>query len=253
MQCLIHTPKFINRFCNEFKNNGELTKEFYDFLKAFVMKGDKSSISPSYVKSEIGKKHKKFAGYSQQDSQEFVRVFIDEISKEMNRIRKENIPRYKELDTKDRTKSQQNEEFHKLFIQRENSIIIDTFYGQTCNTFKCECDYESYAWEKFLDLPLLISKSFWLNTGDSDDVGLTRLLRDHFAKDTVIWEVKCDNCKKKCEHSVQLKISKLPEILIISLQRYNYRSKRKASNLINFKERIDLKEFTDTKLGEILF
>jgi len=153
----LHTQKFITRLCKDYNNDGGLTKEFYNFIKSYSQKPDKGSISPSSLKSEIGRKFPKFSGYSQQDSQEFLRVFIEGIGKEMNRVK--NIPKYKELDTKDKTKSQQNEEFHNLFIKRENSVVIDTFYGQTCNSFRCECGFESYAFEKFLDLPLLLSKS----------------------------------------------------------------------------------------------
>ena len=76
-----------------------------------------------------------------------------------------------------------------------------------------------------------------------------RLLRDHFGKSTIVWEAKCDKCKKKCDHSVELKISMLPDILIICFQRYNYRSKRKLNTNISFKEKIDMKEFIDGKLG----
>ena len=117
---------------------------------------DKTSISPSSLKSKIGHINYKFGGYSQQDSQEFLRVFIEEVGKEMNRVK--NIPKYEELNTKDKSKSQQNEEFHNLFLKRENSVVTDTFYGQTCNSFKCDCGFESYSFEKFLDLPLLLSK-----------------------------------------------------------------------------------------------
>ncbi len=129
--------------------------EFYDFLKSYNNKSDKSSISPTHLKNEFGRKYTKFCGYSQQDSQEFVRVFIEEIGKEMNRVEK--IPKYKELETKGRNKGQQNDDYHALFISRENSLVLETFYGQTCNTFKCECGFESFSFEKFLDLPLLIS------------------------------------------------------------------------------------------------
>jgi len=134
---------------------GELTTSFYNFLKNYSNKSDKTSFSPKELKNEIGCKFRKFAGYQQHDSQEFLRLFIEEIGKELNRVKI--TPPYRELETKNLSKESQNENFHDFFIKRENSIVIETFYGQTCNTFKCTCGLESYSFEKFLDVPLLIS------------------------------------------------------------------------------------------------
>ena len=89
-----------------------------------------------------------------------------------------------------------------------------------------------------------------LKKDDSDDIGLTKLLKEHFKKSTIGWEAKCDKCLKKCEHEVELKITKLPDILIICFQRYNYRSKRKLYSTISIKEKIDMEDFTDTRLGK---
>ena len=40
-----------------------------------------------------------------------------------------------------------------------------------------------------------------------------------------------------------MRISKLPKILTISIQRYNYRSKSKNNAKVNFNENFDLLEF----------
>ena len=79
---------------------------------------------------------------------------MDDISKEIN-INK-NISAYKELITEGKTKEEQNKEYHEFFISRENSIIIDLFYIQIINIFKCICGFESYSCQKLLDIPLLL-------------------------------------------------------------------------------------------------
>ena len=119
------------------------------------------SISPSEFKSFFSKKHRLFSGFSQHDSQEFLRHMLEDISLEMNRVR--TIPAYKELDTKNKNKVQINNEFHNLFVDREDSIVLDIFQGQLCNTFECEqCKFKTYSFEKFIDLPILLGNKLQL-------------------------------------------------------------------------------------------
>lgn len=80
---------------------------------------------------------------------------LEDISLELNRVK--SIPGYKELDTKNKNKLQINDEFHKLYLKREDSIVLDVFQGQLCNTFECEyCKFKTYSFEKFIDLPILL-------------------------------------------------------------------------------------------------
>lgn len=83
---------------------------------------------------------------------------LEDISLEMNRVKI--IPSYKELDTKNKNKLQINEAFHSLYMKREDSVVMDVFQGQFCNTFECEnCKFKSFSFEKFIDIPILIGKS----------------------------------------------------------------------------------------------
>ena len=75
----------------------------------------------------------------------------------MNRITV--IPPYIKLDDNNKTKIELNLEFDKIFKRREDSLVIDTFYGQIINIFTCKCDYETFSFQKILDLPLLIPKN----------------------------------------------------------------------------------------------
>ena len=43
-----------------------------------------------------------------------------------------------------------------FFKSRENSIIVDIFYNQIINIFTCSCGFESYSFQKLLDIPLLL-------------------------------------------------------------------------------------------------
>lgn len=81
---------------------------------------------------------------------------LEDISMELNRV--SIVPKYEELITKGKNKLELNHDFHELFLKRENSVVIDSFYGQICNTFSCvNCNFETYSFEKFLDIPILLS------------------------------------------------------------------------------------------------
>ena len=51
-----------------------------------------------------------------------------------------------------------DKEFDETFKKRENSLIMDCFYSQIINIFKCECGFETYSFQKVLDFPLLLPK-----------------------------------------------------------------------------------------------
>jgi len=41
-----------------------------------------------------------------------------------------------------------------LFIKKENSFLIDTFYSQIIITFTCKCNYRFYSYQKIIEIPL---------------------------------------------------------------------------------------------------
>ena len=136
-----------------------------------------------------------------------------------------------------------NFQYDKNFRERESSIIVDTFHGQSISIFQCgNCSYESYSFEKFLDIPLLLEESY-----SEQDLG--KLLKKHFESENIQWESPCDNkrCGKKAMHTKKLSLSGLPDVLILSMQRYNIRLRRKNNCKVNFKEEIDLKDFTNSE------
>ena len=230
LQLLIHCSPFIEKlFIEEPKE--KLSNNFYNLCNSQI-----SNIStPTELKNEFANKHNNYIGYKQHDTQEFCRLFLEDISNEMNKVKIN--PPYIELKNDNKTKIQLNYEFDKIFKRREDSIVVDTFYGQIINIFQCKCGLESYSYEKFLDIPLLIK--------EKGKQKVNNLLEKFFENDTIEWNEKCKECKKKKEHKKLVKIAYPPEILIISLQRYDVRLKKKNNCKIVFTENIDLKKFSD--------
>ncbi len=230
LQILIHCSPFIEKlFCEVPTEN--LSKEFYDLCNEQLLNVSK----PINIKNIFSEKHNNYKGFLQHDSIEFCRLFLEDISYEMNKVKI--IPPYIELDDNNKTKEQINIEFDKIFKRRENSIVVDTFYGQFINIFKCKCGFETYSYEKFLDIPLL-----FIEKGTTK---IKTLLKNFFEEEKIDLSSKCKKCKKKEQYKKFLRIAYLPEILILSLQRYDYRKDVKNNSKIKFKDTIDLEDFID--------
>ena len=114
-----------------------------------------SSITPSDFKYQFGSSNSLFRGYGQNDTQEFLRILLEDINKELNEV--VHKASYKELDTS-KSKKECDKEYDKLIRSRESSIVMDSFYGQIINIFTCKCEKISYSFDKNVDLPLLLNK-----------------------------------------------------------------------------------------------
>ena len=238
LQNLIHSEFFIIKLFSKsslLSSKTKISKQFYSLCKE-VSSCITSSFSPYDFKSAFGSKHSMFSGYNQHDTQEFCRILLEDMNSELNEVL--NPAPYKELSTLNKSKIECNKEFDEVFRKRENSLIMDTFYGQLINIFKCECDFETYSFEKILDLPLLLQKH-------SSSIDIKDLLKDYFECERIKFETKCEKCKKKEWHTKKIKISQPPNILILSLQRQNPRTGSKNNSYVKFYDNIDMSEYLD--------
>ena len=257
LQNIIHCRKFLEKlilYKNSLSNNNSISSSFLNLCYSLIQKKysieesymshtySLSSFSPSSFKNIFCLKHIDYIR-GQHDSIEFLRTLLDDISKEIN-INK-NISAYKELTTKGKTKQEQNKEYHEFFISRENSIIINLFYTQIINIFKCNCGFESYSCQKLLDIPLLLPMK-------SRETDLLSLIKDYLKEEIIEWSDECENCKNKnMKHQKTIKFSILNDILILSLQRFDPFLSMKSSIRVSFEDILDLKDFCDEDLYKL--
>ena len=187
------------------------------------------------------------------------------------------------MDTKGKSKVEQNEEYNKFFLERENSIVVEIFYSQMINIFVCKnCGFKSYSFEKILDIPLLFPENKINKNSNNDSnnniiplnnfynivnnnthikflinkkkniINVMDLIKKYFLDEDFQWESECENChKKKIIHNKKIKFAILPKILIFTIQRINTLTEfLKNNQLIEIEEFIDLKEFIDEDLIE---
>ena len=258
LQTIIHCKKFLEKLIlyknDSLSNNNSISSSFLNLCYSLIQKKysieqsymshtySLSSFSPSSFKNAFCLKHIDYVR-GQHDSIEFLRTLLDDISKEIN-INK-NISAYKELTTKGKTKEEQNKEYHEFFISRENSIIIDLFYTQIINIFKCDCGFESYSCQKLLDIPLLLPMK-------SREIDLISLIKEYLKEEIIDWSDECENCKNKSmKHHKKIKFSILNDILILSLQRFDPYLSMKSSIRVSFEDILDLKDFCDEDLYKL--
>ena len=256
LQVIIHCKKLIEKLINmkdNVKSDNSLTNSFLYLCNNMSENKESNrrsylsssytysfnSFSPSNFRNNYCSKHTGYAR-GQQDSIEFLRTLLDDISKENNK--NNNISIYKELETKGKSKEVQNKEYHDFFVSRENSIIIDIFYIQIINTFTCECGMETYSFQKLLDIPLLLP----IKKRETD---LITLIKDYLKEEFLDWSSECEGCiKKNITHLKKIKFSMINDIIIFSLQRFDPYFSMKSSANVAYKEYINLEEFCDFDL-----
>ena len=241
LQNLLHTESFIQSIFqieDKISFSTPITKRFLDLCLSSISNSKySSSISPIEFKKAFSQKHPEFRGYNQHDTQEFCRYLLEDMSQELNIVRKPSP--YVQLQTDGKSKTECNREFDQIFRNRENSIIIDNFYGQLINIFTCTCKHQTFSFEKFLDIPLIIPFTATVS------VSIKELMQNFFEDIKIQFEQKCIICHKKTNQKRELKISQPPENLILSIQRINGRVKKKNTIDVRFDEEINLKDFVD--------
>ena len=244
LQVLIHCPLFIYKIIKKIKLINENTPVTSNFISICEIMADSKnkSINISDFKNLLGIKHKIFEGYLQNDSQEFCRILLEDISQELNEVKGQIL--YRLLSNSDqKSKKLRDNDFYQNFCKREKSIVTELFYAQIVNIFTCECKSEIYSFQKILDFPLLFPEKI-----NNYTITLNELLKLYFEKEYIDFDTNCEKCKNKTKHKKEIKISRPPEILILSLQRID-ENKKKLGYSVNFEENLDISEFIDKDCG----
>ena len=136
---------------------GKLSDEFANILNKMWLE-NKKVVNPQDIKYAIADLNYAFNNNNQQDSSEFLLSLLNSLHDEINREKINSGSLFYEPpkgeDESDITASQR---FWNLFKRKNNSVIIDLFYGQIKNTTKClTCGHISTTFEIFNILPIEI-------------------------------------------------------------------------------------------------
>ena len=134
---------------------GRLAKAWYNLLEDYWNSNIRSG-NPSEVKSCVARKVHKFAGFSQQDSNEFMTEFLSLLSEDLNKTDKKE---YKQLKEKgdDESDLECAKRFWNLHIKLNDSIISDLFSGLLKSEVHCpNCNFVNITFDPFNTLTLPI-------------------------------------------------------------------------------------------------
>ena len=162
---------------------------------------------------------------------------LDDISLELN---EGNINlKHSLLDIDDKKlKIERNKEFNERINKKEKSIITELFYLNIITTYICKCKKELYSFQRMLDIPLLLPEN-------ENKTTLSNLLNSYFCEENVNFEERCLKCGKILPHIKKVKISKIPSILIFSLQRLDFMNNVKNNSEVFYPEEIDIQSYID--------
>ncbi|KAL8617510.1 hypothetical protein ACOMHN_064795 [Nucella lapillus] len=223
---------------------GGLVKAFASLMRSLWPESCMETyVSPNAFKTQIQKFAPRFMGYSQQDSQEFLRYLLEGIHEDVNRIKVKSKPLSLDdnrLDKKnDRDKAK---EYWNAYLTRDNSRIVDIFVGQLKSELKFEdCGHRSVTFDPFWDLSLPIPKS-------GSDQSLDNCLRMFMKEEELEAEERpmCMKCKLRRSCTKSFSIQRFPRILVFHLKRFSQeRYGRKLNSLVDFPVRgLDLSDYS---------
>ncbi|WOG98248.1 hypothetical protein DCAR_0417589 [Daucus carota subsp. sativus] len=164
VQCLVHTPKFVDYFLGDFKKdlnfenplgmNGKLALASGDLFRKLWTPGARP-VAPSIFKSALSAFAPQFSGYNQQDAQEFLAFLLDGLHEDLNRVKCKPY-----IEVKDADNIPDNEvadEHWRNHLARNDSIIVDVCQGQFRSKLVCPiCKKVSITFDPFMyvSLPL---------------------------------------------------------------------------------------------------
>ena len=149
--------KDINRE-NKLGMGGALAESWAELLHDYWV-GSQHVGNPSDLKQTFGNKIKRFSGYNQQDSNEFIDLFIENLNEDLNSVTKKE---YIELKNKGENESDKecSKRYWNNYLNRNNSIITDLFCGQIKSTLTCpNCGFINIVFDPFTTLNLNIPES----------------------------------------------------------------------------------------------
>ena len=241
IQCLSHLLEFHPKnkhFLNENRSKDDIYGSWLQLqLELWSNKGDKPIVPKSFLQKFMKECHeaeKEFHNFNQNDTEEFIEIFMDLLHRSMKRSITISI------------QGQINDQLDKLavkafkswsqFFKDDYSYIIQKFYSQLLSVTSCtECDYVTVNFDPCMVIPLEIP----MNATSIYDCF------DSYTQKTTLncsnsW--KCDKCKKYVEPDKKIMLWKSSDTLIILLKRYS--DNRKNNNFIEFPLELDISSYS---------
>ncbi|XP_033725421.1 ubiquitin carboxyl-terminal hydrolase 8-like [Pecten maximus] len=218
----------INRDSGPDSSGYQVVDEFVVIVKA-LWSGQYRNITPRDFKYIVGKYQPMFAGYDQQDSQEFLTFVMDGLNEGLNKVKVK--PKLADSDTDKLPDIQASDVAWRRHCLLYQSIIVDLFQGMLRSTLTClTCRHRSVTFEVFMYLSLPIPSGSRCSLQEC----LQEFVKAEKMTGSSRW--KCPNCRVERDTEKKIDIWKLPPLLIIALNRFVWEGmwRQKINSYVDF-------------------
>ena len=217
--------------------NGEIARAWKEFLTD-MSKGGLGARDPSNLRSAVVRKFRRFANYSQHDSQELLCSVLDGIHEDINQSsaakgRLPPVPVDKDADS------------WKVHLSKNSSKIVELFHGTLFSSIECpECHYVSEVCDPFMFLSLEIPNRY-------SGISLADCLSSFSQCDTLDAKNKwtCEGCKRKVCATKKMGVKSCAPILIVHLKRFSAFHYSKIDTAVDYPDRLDTRTFARQPTG----
>jgi len=249
LQCLTHLDSL--QFNNELfiedirkrssKNDDSLIKEWLSFQKEIWINTDNQVVNTRSILinfMELCRKNNYyFESFVQNDSQEFINLFIDLLHNSIKRKVRIEVSGEAKNDY-DLMKIKSIESW-KTFFESNYSYIIKNFYSKLVSHTQCpECNYKTTNYEPICTITLPLNK----NHGSIYD-SLNEYVDTTMLDNENTW--KCDHCKQMVQSIKKCEFLELSPVLIFCMKQF--RKGIKINHHIDFPETITMNNYCINK------
>ena len=232
LQCLSNIESLTNYFLlkkekflkiPKYSNVKKISKAYSDVIYHLWDENNKTKeFNPTYFKEIISKEDKKFEGTKANDSKDLILLLYQKMHEELNT---KNIYKNNEKNINDLDPEIQYLKCKNRFESRNKSIISDLFYFIQVNIKRCLiCGTLTYTFSIYniLIFPLEKARIFKEKKQQNfENVNLSDCFEYHISEKNPLLDkyIYCNKCKQNTNYVVSSRISSLPEILTIILNR----------------------------------
>jgi ubiquitin C-terminal hydrolase len=242
LQCLLHLPHLssdnesltLDITKRSQKANFELMKQWLRMYQQMWNEDDETVLQTRPIFLEFlrrcQKEHVYFESFSQNDTQEFITLFIDFLHNSIKRKVRIEISGQPKNDY-DKTKIESINSW-KSFFESNYSYIIKSFYSRLLSFTSCpECNYVTKNHEPISTITLTLETDY----KDIYDC-LNEFTREHSLDTNNTW--KCDKCKNNVCPNKKTIFWDLSDVIILCIKQF--RNGRKINHHIDFPENLDM-------------
>jgi ubiquitin C-terminal hydrolase len=219
------TDDYIDSVVDRYTGGGRVANTFTYVMRELGL-AESAPVSASHLKKAVAQSNDTFAGFSQQDANEFLRTLVDLLHEDLNAKSKTKAPSV-EIDNVRGSDSEIAQRYWEQYVSRNESIVVKLMAFQERSTIKClSCNGTTRSFMPTMSIEVPIPA---LNRSISIEDCLAAYVTEELLDAASLYS--CDRCKRKTRAAKSLAFFGAPQTLVITLKRF--KSYGNYSNKVN--------------------